>query len=154
MTIGSVTIRKFRASDALSAARIARAALWQVNAKHYSRKVILAVASNYSAQKIASNAASRAVLVAVLRNNVVGVVQLTRDGWVRGMFVDPERHGRGIGRALMRSLVKLARRRDFKAIRLHSALTSVGFYKKLGFRCVRRVVLSKDGETYRMIRRL
>jgi len=45
---------------------------------------------------------------------------------------------RGIGRALLRRAVSLARKNDVKAIFLHAQVPVIGFYKKMGFRCVGR----------------
>lgn len=46
---------------------------------------------------------------------------------------------RGIGRALLRRAVSLARKNDVKAIFLHAQVPVIGFYKKMGFRCVGRI---------------
>jgi len=46
--------------------------------------------------------------------------------------------GRGVGRALLRRAVSLARKNDVKAIILHAQVPVIGFYEKMGFRCVGR----------------
>jgi len=46
--------------------------------------------------------------------------------------------GRGVGTALLRRAVSLARKNDVMAIFLHAQVPVIGFYRKLGFRCVGR----------------
>ena len=46
--------------------------------------------------------------------------------------------GRGVGRALLRRAVSRARKNDVRAIILHAQVPVIGFYEKMGFRCVGR----------------
>ena len=46
--------------------------------------------------------------------------------------------GRGVGKALLRRAIGLAMRYEAKAIFLHAQIPVIGFYEKMGFRCVGR----------------
>ena len=49
--------------------------------------------------------------------------------------------GKGVGKALLKRAIKLARKRRAKAIYLHAQVSVVGFYEKMGFRSVGRVFM-------------
>jgi predicted GNAT family N-acyltransferase len=64
-----------------------------------------------------------------------GRVVLTAAGAKVGrMAVLPDRRGRGIGRALLDSLVAIARHNGGKLVYLHAQVPVEGFYLKYGFR--------------------
>jgi predicted GNAT family N-acyltransferase len=44
--------------------------------------------------------------------------------------------GRGVGAELLKSAIRLARRRRIRRIFLHAQVQVIGFYDKMGFRCV------------------
>jgi predicted GNAT family N-acyltransferase len=48
---------------------------------------------------------------------------------------------KGVGRALLKRSIELARRRRAKVIYLHAQVPVVGFYEKMGFRSVSRVFM-------------
>ena len=76
--------------------------------------------------------------------SVVGVVSLFPDDAplapgrtamrFRGMAVDDTVQGRGIGRALVRELVRLARRSGAQVLWANGRDTALGFYERVGFR--------------------
>ena len=49
--------------------------------------------------------------------------------------------GKGVGKALLKTAIELARKRRAKAIYLHAQISVVGFYEKMGFRPVGRVFI-------------
>jgi predicted GNAT family N-acyltransferase len=68
---------------------------------------------------------------------LLGCVLLQPDGPRRGklrqMAVAPERHGEGIGRALVLHLEAEALRAGLAEIVMHARATAVGFYERLGY---------------------
>ena len=52
----------------------------------------------------------------------------------RGMAVDPAWQGRGVGRALMRAVVDLAKARGAEVLWANGRDTALGFYTSIGFR--------------------
>lgn len=63
----------------------------------------------------------------------VGTARLTRSGQVGRMAVLPEHRGRGIGSALLKAIVKHARRQDRRELFLHAQQHAIGFYERAGF---------------------
>lgn len=53
---------------------------------------------------------------------------------VRGLYVDPDWHGHGIGSALMRIAEDRMRAAGVPVARVHAALSSQSFYERCGFR--------------------
>jgi len=68
------------------------------------------------------------------QNEILGFI-LLRDAWnLSDLFVMPSAHGKGIGRELFSSAVKMATSSDNRGyIRVNSSLNAVTFYRKLGF---------------------
>jgi predicted GNAT family N-acyltransferase len=60
--------------------------------------------------------------------------------------------GKGVGKALLKRAIELARRRRAKLIYLHAQVPVAGFYEKLGFRCVGRVFMEAGIPHRKMIR--
>lgn len=65
------------------------------------------------------------------------------------LFVDPARHGRGIGRALVRHALSLAPQLTVDVNEQNAS--GVGFYERLGFRRIGRSALDGDGRPYPLL---
>lgn len=146
-----VKIRKLRLSDTPSVANLIGLSLRGIDSKYYPKRVLNYVAGCYSSKNIRKLAKERLILVASDRGRNVGTVQLTQDGWVCGLFVHPDCQNCGIGSRLVGKIRKSAKKLGFDTLRMHAAINSVGFYKKLGFRIVKPVKHKNAGKTYRMI---
>ena len=74
---------------------------------------------------------------------------------ILGLFVAPERQGRGLGRLLVEALLEEARARDLPSVHLSMALPSYDFYARLGFvpgEDLATVLPSGEAIRYRMAR--
>jgi GNAT superfamily N-acetyltransferase len=58
--------------------------------------------------------------------------------FVTTVFVLPSEHGRGIGRAIMKSLEMEAIRRGLREVELHSSISAAPFYERIGYEYVLR----------------
>lgn len=83
-------------------------------------------------------ARSGTIIVARWRGRVVGVAGLRRN-WIHSVYVEPSFWERGIGRALVDALLRLAGRRGTRELRLLASPDAARFYDRLGFRRVRLV---------------
>ncbi|MFH1630716.1 MAG: GNAT family N-acetyltransferase [Candidatus Aenigmatarchaeota archaeon] len=148
-------IRKFRKQDAVEVSNLIRACAVKVNSRDYPKKVVDYICSNNTPEKIIerSKDKKRAVFVAVKNGKVIGMAGLT-DDYVGSMFVDPKSHGHNIGRELLLRVEKLAKRRGVKVLGTPSSLTAVGFYKKMGFKIIRRKTDKHFGKVVIMRKKL
>ncbi|MFH1520752.1 MAG: GNAT family N-acetyltransferase [Candidatus Micrarchaeota archaeon] len=149
-----VRIRNFTKEDANEVARLIRTTLCKVNAKYYPKSTIHNLIKNYSAKILVDKSKTRSMFVAMLKNKIVGTVQLTDDGWICAMVIRLGHQNQGIGTRLLEKVDCIARKKKFDALRAHVAINSIGFYKKLGFRIVKMVTFKEAGRTYRIIKKL
>jgi len=71
---------------------------------------------------------------ATIQGELVGSGMLGADtGRIEAMFVLPAHFGRGIGRAMMRHLEGIARKRAIEQLTLDATLNAVRFYRAQGF---------------------
>lgn len=67
-------------------------------------------------------------------NNILsGVISLSKDGYIKFLFVKKNKHGEGIGKKLLKYVIELAKKYKLKRITLDSSVLNVGFYRKMGF---------------------
>lgn len=64
---------------------------------------------------------------------IVGTGRLLPDGHIGRMAVCKDCRGRGVGAALLRTLMAEARRRGDRSVLLHAQTSAVGFYQHFGF---------------------
>lgn len=129
-------IRPARREDAEAISRIIISALRQTNARDYTAAVIARVERSFSPAAVLDLLDRRMVLVAVDDGRIVGTASL--DGQVvRTVFIAPEYQGRGIGRALMAEVERVASEREVTVLTVPSSITAEPFYAKLGFKAVR-----------------
>jgi GNAT superfamily N-acetyltransferase len=93
---------------------------------------------------------SRQLFVAVQRGRVVGFGD-GRPGRVEAVFVDPSVAGLGVGSALLRRAVEMAREEHAGTVRLESTLNAVPFYEAHGFVRTGRSTAVKRGVTLRLV---
>ncbi|KPY55968.1 GNAT family N-acetyltransferase [Pseudomonas syringae] len=132
----SIEVRPARIADADAISRVVLAALRISNARDYPASVIERVQLSFSPAAIEQLIQQRLVFVASEGNVVVGTASLEGEV-VRSVFVDPDRHRRGVGRLLMAELERVARKAGAVRMVVPSSLTAQGFYWALGFNVVR-----------------
>jgi N-acetylglutamate synthase-like GNAT family acetyltransferase len=108
------------------------------NAKDYTSDIIESIAQNFSPLRVQALLSKRDVVVALLRERVVGTASLDGDV-VRTVFVAPDVQSRGVGRSLMLELERRARAKGVAKLSVPSSITAESFYAKLGFSPVRDV---------------
>lgn len=143
----SLDIRAFRENDATHLAEIVRRCLREVNSRDYSADIIDGMCSYFTADRFIGLSRSRRVYVAEIGHRIVGTV--SRDGnKVYTMFVDPDQHGREIGRRLMLHIEKQAAEEGYDFMESGASITGHHFYHKLGYVDIRESETELAGLNY------
>ena len=154
MSRNTIKIRKARAQDARPLTRIVKETLLSSNSPHYPELVISRFIGYYSEKNLGRHIKERLVFAATFNGRFAGTAQLDSDGWVYGMYIRKKYQGFGIGRRLIWRIRAAARRRGLSTLRAHASLNSVDFYKKLGFRAIRKVKLEEVSQVCLMVAKL
>jgi N-acetylglutamate synthase-like GNAT family acetyltransferase len=129
-------IRPARPADAPAISRVIISALRETNAKDYSEAVIARVEQSFSPAAVLDLLERRLVFVAAKGDYIIGTASL--DGRVvRTVFIQPQCQSRGIGRALMAQVERVAIEKGVTVLAVPSSVTAEPFYAKLGFNAVR-----------------
>jgi len=147
-------IRGFKEKDAGKTSRCIVKSLNQVSSQFYSSRVIAHLGKRNLPCALSERAKKCTMLVAEENGRIIGTANLSDDGWLGAFFVDPASIKCGVGTRLLRAMERIAKKKGFKAIRMHSSVNAVEFYKKNGYRAIRPVIHKDVGKTYRMFKRL
>ncbi|MFN0136882.1 MAG: GNAT family N-acetyltransferase [Phycisphaerae bacterium] len=138
-------IRTAENKDAVAIADIRERTIRTIVAplNQYSADEIEAWASNFSAQHVQAFIEQGNYLVAELEGRVVGFgrlqIESATEALVRGVFVDADCVGRGIGSALATELLKLAHTLGIESVELVATLNARSFYERLGFEFLKQI---------------
>lgn len=66
-------------------------------------------------------------------NELLGVISLSNDGYIKFLFVKAKKHGLGIGRKLLEHVIGIAKKYKIKRLFLDSSISNVEFYLKMNF---------------------
>lgn len=72
-------------------------------------------------------------VIAVLEDVDVGTGRLAPDGHLGRVAVLKDHRGRGVGRAIMQALIRIAKDQSFPEVELSSQIHALGFYQGLDF---------------------
>ncbi|MBC8570311.1 GNAT family N-acetyltransferase [Zongyangia hominis] len=129
-----------RYADALSS--LIRRNFRQVNSRDYPCEEIERLCARHTPEDVRILMGEGSSLVALRDTVPVGCARLLPDREDAGtyglytVFVDPDFHGKGVGRLLLQRLEEKARALGGKKVVLASSLTARGFYERLGYRAV------------------
>lgn len=130
----------YRVSYAPKLSQIIIRNLLEINIRDYSRKEMEHTAESFGIPQVMEMAAWRKIFVALEEREPVGILTVVpswgyREGYYHFLtiFVQPEFHGRGIGRRLIEAGEEYVRQRGGRKITIPSSLTAHGFYHKMGY---------------------
>jgi GNAT superfamily N-acetyltransferase len=147
-------IRRFREEDASATSAVIRKSLKEISTAYYPQYVIDNEIEYYLPKNLKKSCKERMIFVAVEKERIIGTATLTNDGWIMGMFVHPDHVSRGIASRLLKRIEKTAESMGMERLRAHAAIGAVGFYKKSGYRIVKKVHFRKYGDTWRVTKKL
>ncbi|MEW2355279.1 GNAT family N-acetyltransferase [Spirillospora sp. NPDC029432] len=142
-------VRPFRDLDAVNVAGLVQRCLREVNSHDYAADIIDGMCRHFTPDRFIELSQSRSVYVAEIADQLVGTV--SRDGnKVYTMFVDPDQHGRGIGRYLMLHIETHAADEGYDFMETGASITGHRFYHRLGYVDVRETETELSGLNYIM----
>ena len=90
-------------------------------------------------------------LVAELDGRPVGVGAITENE-IRTLYVDPARHGRGVGKKLMKQLEDIARGQGVTNLFVRSSPTAEAFYSYCGYQTIRQECYTRGDALFFCVR--
>ena len=146
--IATPIIRPYEAGDAAALRRIFYSAVHQTASADYTPRQCAAWApAEYDAALWAEKCARRRPIVASIGGQCAGYSDLQPDGLIDHFYVAGAFARRGVGRALMAEIERLARASDRTELYSHVSLTAEPFFAKFGFTVERRQLVEVRGET-------
>src|SRR5690242_14042344 len=133
----SIVIRSARFEDAPRLHELHTASVRALCAGHYSADVIDAWLSNRAPSGYLGPIERGALFVAERHGRVIGFGE-ARPGTVIAVYVDPAEILQGVGCAILRHAVALARSEHDGPVRLEATLNARDFYERAGFREIKR----------------
>lgn len=142
-------IRKFQNKDARKLSYLIRRALNEVNIKDYPKRVIVYLSKQNTPSKLIEKSKRRDIYVIADGDTILGTASLENNN-VFSVFVNLTYHGKGIGQRLMEHIERVAKNRGIDRLKLPSSLTAVDFYRKLGYKKIKKV-FNKSTKGYEII---
>ena len=143
MSSSNTVIRAARSEDALRLHELHTASVRALCAGHYSAELIEAWLCNRAPSGYLDPIERGALFVAERAGRVVGFGEAA-PGTVIAVYVDPAAVLQGIGSAILRHAVVLARKEHDGPIRLEATLNARDFYERAGFREVKRSTVRRN----------
>jgi len=134
-----IAIRRFAGSDAGAVRNIIHRGLREVNGRDYPAKTIEEYCDYFTIEKIRDQAEAAHMYVAVSDDGILGTGSIapywgsSSESIVLTVYVLPELIGCGIGSAIIGALEKDEYFLRAKRIEVPTSVTSVDFYRKMGY---------------------
>ena len=141
-----MTLRPARPSDAAPLGAVFADAIRTVGPEHYSpAQIEVWTASAADAAAYGRRILRADVTVAEDPTGIVGFAALGRGGHVAALFVRGDRQRRGIGRALLTTVVRQAREGGVERLHAEASVFSLPLFLSAGFVVMGRDVFARDG---------
>ena len=134
-----VITRRFKESDAESVSHLVQRNMLEVNSKDYGLEATTELAKQYDAQKILQTASYAHMYVFEWQEKIVGVGAISSfwgsetESIFLTIFVQPELHGKGLGRQIVRTLESDELFTRANRIEIPASITATEFYRKFGY---------------------
>jgi putative acetyltransferase len=149
----SAAIRRARAEDAPVLASLSRAAIEESAAEHYTAAQRAVWARRRTTAAHARYIEATTVVVAEVDGAVAGFASVALDavdglvpGEVDQLFVAPQAGGRGVGRALLAEVERIARAAGIATLVTHASWRARPVFARYGYRQTEVETVTVDGE--------
>lgn len=154
----AITIRPFRADDVAALISLFRASVRGIDRREYTESQVLAWAPDLIEHgQFAHRCVMKSTWVAEAQGHTAGFSDLEPDGHVDMLYVHPSIQRRGVARALLTHIEKLARTRGLHRLYTEASITARPVFEAIGFLVVAPQEVRLRGEimtNYRMEKRL
>ena len=133
-------IRRFLSDDAEEVSKMIAKTLREVNIKDYTRQYIENFIQKIQAENIIERASQTHFYVVFDENQIIGSGAIgpywdyEDESCLFTIFVQPEYHGKGIGKKIIETLEQDEYFLRAKRIEIASSITALPFYLKMGYR--------------------
>jgi predicted N-acetyltransferase YhbS len=140
----ALRIRRFRPEDARACSRIIRQNHCRFAAFEDGLETAKKLSRGNSPKALLKKSNRRTFFVAVQEERIVGLAGYEKNE-VKTVFVDLKMHGQGVGSKLLKHILAVLARQGKRKIVLMSSVVAEDFYKKFGFRRVRKKTIDWEG---------
>ncbi|MGY1813811.1 N-acetyltransferase family protein [Blastococcus sp. SYSU D00820] len=155
----SVVVRPAVPADAARLAAISRAAIEESAAEQYTPAQRAAWSARRTVEAHERYVEATSVVVAEVDGEVAGFASVALaavDGLVPGevdqLFVDPGAGGRGVARALLAEVARMARSAGLRSLVTHASWRAAPVFERAGYRQVEVESVDVDGEELTRVR--
>ena len=134
----AIEIRPANESDAAGISALIARNLIGIKPEDTRSELVATLLANMTPLTVARRIGRWQVLAAADGIDLAGTAALEADR-LRMLFVDPDRHGRGLGSALVARIVEMAKAQNLGSLEAQSSLAAQDFYRHLGFVRIRGV---------------
>ena len=134
-----VTVRPYQEQDAEDIVNLIRRNFLEVNVKDYGEKAMKALAKHHDVEWFRGVASYANVYVFCMEEEVIGVGSISAfwgsltESILLTIFVQPELHGKGIGRFIIQTLEQDELFLRAERIEIPASITATEFYRKQGY---------------------
>lgn len=157
----NVEVTGYDNRDAKRLSEIITRNLLEINIVDYELDEMVEMAKGFQPDDIQRIMRKRHAYVAKVEGYVVGTGGITnsfsnneREYWVLTVFVDPDFHGKGIGRKIMERLEEKVDELGGGKMIIPSSITSHKFYYNLGYRYIGGTAVINENKQYMLEKRL
>lgn len=139
-------IRKAKKEEAEKISRLIRNTILKVNSKHYPKKQMEFELTCYTASKIKSYFKDKTIFCLLEKEKIIGVSILNfEEKTIESLYLNPKFLGKGLGIKLLLYVENYAKKEGIKKIILYPTDYAYEFYKKAGYKVIRKFLGTKNG---------
>jgi len=138
-------IRRFEEKDAQKVFEFIKRSILQLNGKDYPENILKNMVITNTPGKLISRAKKTDCFVYEEDDKLIGTVSL-ENNHVFSLYVDPDYIEQKKGSELMMFIENIAKQK-YSTITLNATITAVGFYEKLGYKKISKMMQDNFGES-------